>query len=696
MAEEKAEEREVKTLCRMCGIACGIITYFKGDKLVRWEPSPEYKWLGGKCPRWGSMADYQYSVERLTHPLKRVNGEFNRISWDEAFDIIVSKLNEIKEKYGPEYVAINIGHPHILGEVMYFVPRVCHAFGTPNFPLGGNYCWMPHTLADYVTFGSGCYLLPRYRGNKCVVFWGSNPLMSAPPQATRKMLMGTKEEGVKWIVVDPRRIELAKMADIYLPIRPGTDGALALGWLNIIISEGLYDKEFVEKWTVGFDKLSEVVKNYPPAKVAEICWIPEDLIREAARMYATSKPASMSGGVSLDQHTNAFQTSRAISCLKAITGNVDKSGASTYIKLPPIDLQIRERVVGKKAMGQEELPLWFDEFRASNDQQEVPLTPMIDYILEGKTKAVIFMGKNMVVEDPNTSKTIEAFNKLDFMVNMDIFMTESCKYADIVLPAASFFERNSIRFYHQGAGLALVAPILKAVEPLGECKSDLSFLLELAKRLGLGEFFPWKNDEEVLDHILKQVGTSFDYLKEHPEGYFFAPREFERHEKYGKFDTESGKVELYSDKLKRYGYDSVPTYIEPAESPISTPDIAKEYPLVLTSGGRTNIFEQSSHRNLPKLRRLFPEPLIEINPEDAKKYGVEDGDLIEVESPRGTIEIKAAVTEDMRPGVVHAYHGWTGKSNVNLLTPDLPHDPTSGGAALRSSLCRIRSLHRRD
>jgi anaerobic selenocysteine-containing dehydrogenase len=516
--EEKVEEREVRTLCRMCGICCGIIAYFKGDKLVRWEPSPEYKWLGGRCPRWASMADYQYSVERLTHPLKRVNGDFKRITWDEAFDIIVSKLNKIKEKYGPEYVAINIGHPHILGPEMYFVPRVCHAFGTPNFPLGGNYCWMPHTLADYLTFGTGCYLLPRYRGNQCTVFWGSNPLMSAPPPNTRKMLMGAREQGVKWIVVDPRRIELAKMADIHLQVRPGTDGALALSWLNTIISEELYDKEFVKKWTLGFDKLSELAKNYPPEKVADICWVPQDLIKQAARMYATSKPASISGGVSLDQHTNAFQTSRAISCLKAVTGNVDKSGASTYIKLPPIDLQIRERVANKRRMGQEELPLWYDEFRASNDQQEIPLTPMIDDIFKGKIKAVIFMGKNMVVEDPNTYWIIEAFKKLDLNVNMDQFMTESCKKADIVLPAATFLERNSFRFYHQGAGLALVAPINKAVEPLGECKSDISFLLELVNRLGLSEFFPWKSDEEVLDHILRQVGTSLEYLQEHPEG----------------------------------------------------------------------------------------------------------------------------------------------------------------------------------
>ena len=197
---------------------------------------------------------------------------------------------------------------------------------------------------------------------------------------------------------------------------------------------------------------------------------------------------------------------------------------------------------------------------------------------------------------------------------------KEAKFADIVLPAATFLEKNSIRFYHQGSGLALVAPVLKAVEPLGECKSDLSFLLELVNRLGLSEFFPWKNDEEVLDHLLRQVGTSFEYLKEHSEGYWFAPREFERHEKYGKFETESGKIELYSDKMKRYGYDPLPTYVEPAESPVSTPEVAEEYPLVLTSGGRTNVYEQSSHRNLPKVRRLFPEPLIETNPEDAKKY----------------------------------------------------------------------------
>lgn len=681
------DERLVKTVCGMCGRGCGVDAYFRGNRLVRWEPMPEDKRLGGQCPKWEAMRELQYSPARLTHPLKRVKRGFTSITRDEAFNITASKLAEIKEKYGPESLAIVYGQVFTLTDLMWIIPRFCDAYGTPNFIINSNYCYIPHVVPDYVTFGH--HMAPNFESTKCAIFWGSNPFETSPTVNTTNRIKGLKNSGVKFIVIDPRKTNLAKMADIHLQIRPGTDGALALGMMNVIISEDLHDKDFIEKWTLGFDKLAKHIEEYPPKKVAEITWIPENLIIEAARMYATSKPATMDISGGCERHTNTHQSIRAISCLKAITGNVDKPGASVHIDPPPINIRLPGRVT-KKAIGQEEFPIFFGECLRKNDQCQNTEALLIDAILSGKIKAVIFIGKEIVLENPNTARTIEALNRLDFMVDIDIVMSETAKLADVVFPAATFLESNRLQIFMLGA-LGLVTLTRKAVEPLGECISDIDFVLELAHRMGYKEDFPWEDDEALLDFILRQLGTTLDYLKQHPEGYIWQSPQFGTYQKNG-FDTESGKAELYSEKLKRHGFDPLPTYVEPAESPISSPEVAKDYPLVLASGAKTGIYVHSQYRYLPRLRNQFPDPLVEINPEDAEEYGISDGDLVEVESLRGRIKVKAAVTGDILKGVVHVYHGWPGESNVNLLIPDKPTDPVSGGPAFRSSLCRVRGL----
>lgn len=681
------EERLVKTICVMCGKGCGIDAYVKDNKLVRCEPMPEDKRLGGLCPKWEALRDLQYSPARLTQPLRRVNKAFTRITRDEAFNITTGKLAAIKEKYGPQSLAIVFGQVFTLTDMMWIIPRFCDALGTPNFVTNGNYCYIPHVVPDYITFGH--HMAPNYNGTKCVVFWGSNPLESNPSIKVTNKIKELKSSGVKFIIVDPRKTDIARMADIHLQIRPGTDGALALGMLNIIIAEGLYDRDFVDKWTLGFDKLARHVAEYPPKKVAEITWIPENLIVEASRMYATSKPAAIDCGGGCERHTNTHQSIRAISCLKAITGNVDKPGASVYTDPPPINMRLPGRVT-EKAIGQDEFPLHFSECLRKSDQAQNTEALLIDAILSGKIKAVIFIGKEIVLENANTARTIEALNKLDFIADIDIVMSETAKFADVVFPAATFFESNRLQILMLGES-GMVTMTRKAVEPPGECISESNFILELAHRMGYKEEFPWKDDAELLDHILRQLGTTTDYLKQHPEGYLWHPQEFGTCRKNG-FDTESGKVELHSEKLKRYGFDPLPDYVEPAESPISTPDVAREYPLVMTTGAKSKFYVHSQYRYLPRLRAQFPDPLIEINLQDAQKYSVADGDLVEVESLRGRIKVKAAVTSDIMKGVVHIYHGWPGESNVNLLTPDKPTDPVSGGPAFRSSLCKVKSL----
>ncbi|MBW1999025.1 MAG: molybdopterin-dependent oxidoreductase [Deltaproteobacteria bacterium] len=685
-------ESLVKTICRICGVGCGIDVFVEDGRIVKWAPMPEHEnYYGGRCPKQKALADYEYSVDRLTHPLRRVSGGWKRISWTEAFSIIVEKLNEIKHRYGPEYLTVGYGHPGINSPLMWLVPRFCDAFGTPNIPVIGNYCYMPRAISEYITFGN--HMLPDYDGSRCAVFWGCNRLESNPSINVVKRILGLKPKGVKIIVIDPRKTKLARMADYHLQVRPGTDGALALGMVNIIISEGLYDREFVGEWTTGFEDLKRAARSYTPEKVSEITRVPSETIVMASRTYATSKPATMDWGVGLDQHTNTFQTLRAISCLKAITGNVDKAGASTYIEPLPINLRIPGRQK-RPVIGEKEYPIYYSEALRKGDTQEPCTAPLFDRILSGDIKAGIFMARNLVANEANTSKTIEALQKLELLVVMDLYLTETAQLAHIVLPAATFLEVNNLRTYHLGRTLSLICAVNKAVEPPGECMGDNDFILRLAKELGLEKDFPWKNTDELYDHMLSQVGTSLEYLRDHPEGFLWERREYESYRKKG-FDTESGKVELCSKKLERHGFSAVPVFQETVEGPVSSPEVAKHYPLIITTGGKTRFYEHSQYRNIPRLRSRFPENIVEINPVDAGKYGVMDGDLVEVESPRGTIQVKARVTEDIMEGVVHIYHGWPGQSNVNRLTPDKPLDPISGSPSLNSFLCRVKSLHKR-
>ncbi|MBW1800021.1 MAG: molybdopterin-dependent oxidoreductase [Deltaproteobacteria bacterium] len=690
MKIKKEDERIVKTICRLCGVGCGIDAYVRNGRLVKWEPMPEHdNYYGGRCQRQKALADYEYCADRLTHPLRKIDGAWERISWDEAFNTIVQKLKELEGKYGPECLTVGYGHPGINSPLMWLIPRFCDAFGTPNIPVIGNYCYMPRAISEYITFGN--HMLPDFNGTKCAVFWGCDRIESNPSINVVKRITGLKSKGVKMIVIDPRKTRLARMADIHLQIRPGTDGALALGMIHVIASENLYDKEFVKNWTVGFDELVTAAKSYDPGVVAEICWTQSDLIVEAARTYATLKPATMDWGVGLDQHTNTFQTLRSISCLKAITGNVDKPGGSASIEPLPINLRIpgrqKEPIIGEK-----EFPVYYQEALRKGDTQEPCTAPLFDRIMSGKIRAGIFIARNLVANEANTRKTLEALKKLDLFVVMDLYMTETAELADVVLPAASFLEVNNLRTYHLGRTLSLICAVNKAVEPPGECMADNDFLLQLAKRLGLEDDFHWENTDALYDDMLKQVGTSLEYLRTHPEGFMWQTQEYETYREKG-FDTESGKVELYSEKLVRHGFSPVPVYQEPVEGPVSAPDIAKDYPLIITTGGKTRFYEHSQYRNLPKLRAMFPENIIEIHPADGEKYGILDGDLVEVESLRGSIQVKAKVTDDLMAGVVHVYHGWPGQANINRLTPDEPVDPVSGSPALDSFLCRVRSLN---
>ncbi|MCX8205151.1 MAG: molybdopterin-dependent oxidoreductase, partial [Candidatus Nezhaarchaeota archaeon] len=498
------------------------------------------------------------------------------------------------------------------------------------------------------------------------------------------------------IVVDPRPTELAKRADLWLRLRPGTDAALALGMLNVIIEEGLYDKEFVENWTVGFKELAERAAQFPLSRVEEVTWVPANLIREAARLYAATKPACIHWGVKIEQSLNCTSCVRALVALMAVTGNLDAPGGNVLYKAPPVvrypefmlTKMLPREVVEKRLGGHHKL---------SSMGSIVPPMYVVEAILKEDpypVKALVVFGSNPMLTWPNSKRVLEALMKLDLLVVVDLFMTPTAELADYVLPAATWLEIDDVAFYFFRSGYVMARR--KAVE-VEECWPDHKIVIELAKHLGLREYF-WDDVEGYLNYVLSPSGLTWREFAE--RGWLEAPKRYRKYLEEG-FKTPSGKVELYSKRLEEWGFDPLPSYVEPPESPVSRPDLAEKYPIVLTTGARIPYFFHSEHRQIASLRRLHPDPIVDLGPETARKCGVADGRWAWIETPRGRVKMKVRVLPGMLEGVASAQHAWwfpekpgpyhgCFESNVNVLTSDEPpFDPCFGASNLVAMLCRI-------
>jgi anaerobic selenocysteine-containing dehydrogenase len=674
----------VKSVCSMCHQLCGLDVHVDNGKIVKITPMQEHP-FNKLCEKGYALPELVHSPERLTQPLRKVNGRFKEVSWDEALDSIAGKLTDIREKYGAKALVVHLGFAFVRSYVQYVTRRFCDLYGTPNYTSGGSICFVARVIAYNLTCGT--FLNPHYSPEtKCTVVWGNNPVESNVPPHPDSIYDAVRH-GAKLIVVDPIATELAKKADIHAQLRPGTDCALALGLLNVIITEGLYDKDFVKEWTVGFDELAQYVKEYPPKKVEEITWVSAETIRQIARMYATSKPANITLYVAMDHSTNGIQAIRAIATLMGVTGNIDVPGGNTYTSVTRFNrlmtnLRLPERVAPDPGVGAA-YPIFT---KVVGETSSIPLT---EQMLSGQPypiKALLIAGNNAALTWPDTNKLRRGRKQLDLMVVIDIFMTDTAQMADIVLPGTSFLERPEIRDY-LGRGVSLVTLGNKAIEPMGNSMEDWRIWAELGKRMGYAEFFPWKDTEELLNYLLKPSPISLEQLKQKPGGIFYAEREFKKYLKGG-FSTPSKKFEIYSATLKEYGYDPLPAFHEPAESLVSRPDLAEKYPLVFLSGKKTRVYTHSQCRNLPSLRKLVPEPWLEIHPKTAHDLSISDGDWVRVESPRGSIKVKAKLTVDVHPKIVAMLYGWS-EANANCLTDDMARDPISGFPGLRSVLCRV-------
>jgi anaerobic selenocysteine-containing dehydrogenase len=671
----------------LCFQVCGIEATVKDGKLIKVEGMKEHPFSRGVvCPRGTCLPDYIYSPDRLIYPLKKKGEGWSRISWNEALDIIASRLQQIKKEYGPHSVAFSVGSIGAENiEISAFAQRFRGAFGTPNFFSIEAHCFRSRIMARLLTFGT--YPLEDPDNSECIILWGHNPEASEPPLASR--IFEALDRRLKLIVIDPKRIPLAQRG-IHLQLRPGTDCALALGMMNVIISENLYKKEFVERYTTGFDKLVEHVKEYTPEKVAEICWVPALEIRRVSRIFAGAKSASIIQGInSLDQHINGFQNNRALAILHAITGNYDNPGGwatNPFMRLTDLRIPVDEEPIGADVH-----PMFRRFWGMTSPYGQQML--LADVILTEKPypiKAMIVSGGNPVAAWPDAHKFKEAFRKLNLLVVMDLFMTETARLADIVLPACSSLEKLGLAYnYGLTGGMPYVLLSKRVIDPIGEAWPDWKFYSELGRRMGYGEKFPWKSDEEVVEMFLKESGLTLKQLEEHAEGMWYGDRCYDITEPK-QIRTPSGKIEIYSKTLAEAGYDPIPVYKEPTQSPIQSRELAREYPLILNTGARIPEYTHWQMRSISALRRRAPDPIAEIHPETAKKHDVVDGALIFVETRKGQIKVKVKTTNAIMAGVVNVLHGWEGDANESLLTELEARDPVTGYTEMRALACRIR------
>ncbi len=790
----------VRTYCLFCDVHCPVVATVSAERVTAIEPDASHPFGGVICAKGRAAPEFHDHPDRVNYPMRRTRPKtdedpgWERCSWDDALDLIARKMLDVRASSGPQAVAFVKGTVGATGLVdsERWLSRLANHFGTPNVGGTTHLCqWPRDTGAAFYTFGTDLLPMPEVTRSGCVVIWGSNP--SGNFLSLARDIAAARARGVKLVVIDPRRIGLANKADLVLRVRPGTDGALALSLIHVLLEERRHDDQFVREWTNApllvrsdsgnlllaedvtggptagakyvaaredsrslaiydpgpgvyeggsrglalrgvrrvrlasgaevecrpvLECLAAIAGAYPPPVASQITGVPAEQILTTARLLADHRPVSHYFHNGLVQHTNATQASRAIEVLYALLGDFDRPGGNVVAPGPRVN-PVHARSV---------LPSELEACRLG--RAERPLGPpakpgvvtaydIYSAILHGRpypVRALIGFGANVLLANGDTLTGRAALQRLEFFAMMELVHTPTSKFADVLLPATSFLETPALKL-GWGYPLAASAHIQRrprVVTPRYERRSDPEVIFELACRLGLAAHFWNGKIEAAYDHILEPTGLTWQTLEDFHHGVA-VPAEPLRYAKYAEIDSATGaprgfptptrKVELYAVSFAEHGLPPLPVYVEPALSPVSRPDIAAAYPLVLTNAKRPQ-YLHSQHRGLVSLRKLAPNPLAEIHPETAGRFGIADGDWIVIETPSGAARAQARVTDVIVPGVVCGNHGWwqgcrelglpafdpfTGEgANMNLLVLNDRRDPISGGTPHRSTLCRVR------
>jgi anaerobic selenocysteine-containing dehydrogenase len=647
--------------------------------------------------------------DRLKYPLKRVGkrgqGKWERISWGEALDIIATQIMEIRDKYGPERVAIVLNEPK--GMEFAFWQRFATAFGTPNVITPGCYCGVQTGLAFRLTFGTDS-IRPQMESPAVVVIWGADIAHTGGTflGVMRNDLNKALVKGCKLVVIDPRNLEVwpeksmfASDADYWLKPRPNSDGLLAMGMIKVIMDEKLYDEHYIASWTVGFDALKEEVKTFGLDAVENLTWVPKEQIREVARLYALNKPGVIGWGNALEGNSQALQACRAIAILRGITGNVNTpDGGEVEVESAAICPPGRFMFSGPVKERLKEFPRspgtsLAGEFKMALASMYVPTQALVKALLEGKPytpKAALLCLTNPLLTYPDTKRTYEAFMKLDLLVVAEVFHTRTTAIADIVLPAAySLCEYDTVGYWPAWYGHARAHP--KLADPPGEAWPDVKITNELAKKVGLGKYF-WEDWIGALDYMVEPAGLTWEKFRDEVR-YLEAKSKYQPDKVTG-YRTRSGKVEIYSQTLQDLGYSPIPRFEALKEPLMGRFELTDEYPLMETNY-KSEVFMLSGFRNVKELMEKSPPPTVFMNTTTAKSLGLKDGDWVWIETRTGKIKQRLVTDPGIHPKVVNTEFGWGGTeefkdSNINQLTDcEPPYDMQTGSVAIRGYPCKV-------
>jgi len=671
---EEAVERAIPTFCGMCGpsAGCGIYAYVKNGRFVRIEGMKESPLNRGKnCAKAHAAPQWVYSSERLRYPMKRKGkkgeGEFERISWDEALDLIADKLKEQKKRFGPESLAILSPARRSYSDYLY---RFLMAHGSPNYGHSGI-CAMQNAFSFAYTLGVSWPPMPDYKNADVILIWGKQPVYSGASKGGTKSLVDAKARGARIIAIKPTMEPDVALSDTWVPVRPGTDAALSLAMLHVVINENLYDETFVSQHCYGFGELKDHIQKYTPDWAETITGLSADLIRDIARIYATTKQAAIDPGNGLEHAPAASDAVRAIAILIAITGHLDRPGGNIVpvgSTMPmPKGVHLRDRYTQEwvdKLVGPE-FPKPFQPFIEGTSSAYYRI---FDSVLTEKPypiRTIIAPGTQPAVSTRGPKRIVEALKKLDFFVVIDVMRTAEMDYADIVVPVATPYETDHPFEFTRNWIMARK----KVIEPIGEYKSIYEFWLDLGVKMGYGKDFWNGSMEACMNDQLEPLGMTIDELRAHPTGivYPMKPMKYEKYKTF--FSTRSsrlsgapylpqGKVAIYNTTFEKHGFNPLPEWREPPESMTATPKLLKKYPLIFSDFHTSKVYNASWLRNVPYLRQVLPFPTLQIHPDTALERGIEDGDWVIVESPHGSIKLKAEIIPGIRTDTVMALHGW--------------------------------------